>query len=257
MPKKCKFLAQNWSVNISAFSNHKLYLFFVIFTKRNTSHPQCPYDFNKRFWENAGGLLYTVVAGNRTLGYNFQLRTVNCSRPQSLLQFVFQVKESFKDVPMLSWLLEWRIIPCVPRFSLFFPFPSPLLFFFFLIILLFIYLWLCWAFVSVRGLSLVAASGGHSSSRCAGLSLSRPLLSWSTSSRRAGSVVVAHGPSCSAACGIFPDRGSNPCPLHWQADSQPLHHQGSPSPLLLSAAWIGDNCGKMKWRGKTREIRYN
>ena len=23
----------------------------------------------------------------------------------------------------------------------------------------------------------------------------------------------------SAACGIFPDQGSNPCPLHWQADS--------------------------------------
>ena len=36
----------------------------------------------------------------------------------------------------------------------------------------------------------------------------------STGSRRAGSVVVAHGPSCSAACGIFPDQGSNPCPLH-------------------------------------------
>ena len=30
---------------------------------------------------------------------------------------------------------------------------------------LFIYLWLCWVFVSVRGLSPVAASGGHSSSR--------------------------------------------------------------------------------------------
>ena len=35
----------------------------------------------------------------------------------------------------------------------------------------------------------------------------------------AGSVAVAHGPSCSAAFGIFPDQGSNPCPLHWQADS--------------------------------------
>ena len=90
------------------------------------------------------------------------------------------------------------------------------------------YLWLCWVFVSVRGLSLVVASGDHSSSRCAGLSLSRPLLLWSTGSRRAGSVIVAHGPSCSAACGVFPDQGSNPCPLHWQADSQPLRHQGSP-----------------------------
>ena len=93
---------------------------------------------------------------------------------------------------------------------------------------LFIYFWLCWVFVSVRGLSLVAASRGHSSSRCAGLSLSRPLLLRSTGSRRAGSVVVAHGLCCSAACGIFPDQGSNPCPLHWQADSQPLRHQGSP-----------------------------
>ena len=97
-----------------------------------------------------------------------------------------------------------------------------------LFIYLFIYLWLCWVLVSVRGLSLVTANGGHSSSRCAGLSLSWPLLLQSTSSRRAGSVVVAHGPSCSVACGIFPDPGSNPCALHWQADSQPLRHQGSP-----------------------------
>ena len=83
------------------------------------------------------------------------------------------------------------------------------------------------------GLSLVAASGGHSSSWCTGLSLLRPLLLRSTGSRRAGSVVVAHGPSCSAACGIFPDQGSIPCPLHWQADSQPLRHQGSPQSLLM------------------------
>ncbi|KAJ8779390.1 hypothetical protein J1605_012679 [Eschrichtius robustus] len=31
-----------------------------------------------------------------------------------------------------------------------------------------------------------------------------------TGSRRAGSVIVAHGPSRSAACGILPDQGSNP-----------------------------------------------
>ena len=105
------------------------------------------------------------------------------------------------------------------------------LFFFKKFIFLFIYFlnfWRCWVFVSVRGLSLVVASVGHSSSRRAGLSLSQPLLLGSTGSRRAGSVIVAHGPSCSAACGIFPDQGSNPYPLHWQADSQPLRHQGSP-----------------------------
>ena len=87
---------------------------------------------------------------------------------------------------------------------------------------------LCWVFVSVRGLSPVVVSGGRSSSRCAGLSLSRPLLLRSTGSRRAGSAVVAHGPSRSVACGILPDQGSNPCPLHQQADSQPLRQQGSP-----------------------------
>ena len=101
--------------------------------------------------------------------------------------------------------------------------------FFFKLITFYIYFWLCWVFVSVRGLSLFAVSGGHSSSRCAGLSLSRPLLLRST-----GSVVVAHGPSCSAAYGIFPNQGSNPCPLNWQADSQPLRHQGSP--------WIFCHC---------------
>ena len=90
----------------------------------------------------------------------------------------------------------------------------------------------------MRGLSLVAASGDHSSSRCAGLLLWWPLLLRSTGSRCAGSAIVAHGPSRSAARGIFPDRGSNPCPLHWQADSQPLRHQGSPIPQFLSACSI-------------------
>ena len=66
-------------------------------------------------------------------------------------------------------------------------------------------------FIAVRGPLTIAAS-----------------LVGSTGSRRAGSVVVVHGPSCSVACGIFPDQGSNPCPLHWQADSQPLRHQGRP-----------------------------
>ena len=84
----------------------------------------------------------------------------------------------------------------------------------------------------MRGLSPVAVSGGHSSSRCSGLSLSWPFVA-EHGSRRTGSVVVAHRPSSSAACGIFPDQGSNPCPLHRQADSQPLRHQGSPTFLIL------------------------
>ena len=35
----------------------------------------------------------------------------------------------------------------------------------------------------------------------------------------AGSVVVTHRLVCSLACGLFPDQGSNSCPLYWQADS--------------------------------------
>ena len=106
-----------------------------------------------------------------------------------------------------------------------------------------IYFWLCWVSIAVRRLSLVAVSRGYSSSRCAGLSLSWPLLLRSTDSRCAGSVVVAHGSSCSTACGIFPDQGSNPCPLHRQADSQPLHHQGSPG------RWILNHCATRETHG--------
>ena len=45
--------------------------------------------------------------------------------------------------------------------------------------------------------------------------------------QRAGSVVVAHGLSCSMACGILPDQGSNPCLQHWRVDSLTLSSQGS------------------------------
>ena len=44
-----------------------------------------------------------------------------------------------------------------------------------------------------------------------------------------GSVVLALGLSCSMACSIAsPDQGLNLCPLHWQADSLPLDHEGNP-----------------------------
>ena len=64
-----------------------------------------------------------------------------------------------------------------------------------------------------------------------------------------GSVVVLHGVSCSMACRIFPDQGSDERLLHWQADSSderllhwqadslPPSHHGSPY-LLHSAKWV-------------------
>ena len=77
-------------------------------------------------------------------------------------------------------------------------------------------------FIAVHGLFIAVASLVEHSLWACGLQ-----YLWYT-----GSVVVAHGLSCSAARGIFPDQGSSPCPLHWQEDSQPLRHQGSPSSFL-------------------------
>ena len=65
--------------------------------------------------------------------------------------------------------------------------------------------WLCWVFVVVCGLSLVAASGVHF------LVAMGRFLTVVTS--------LSGGPICSVACGIFPNWEAKPCPLHWQADS--------------------------------------
>ena len=40
------------------------------------------------------------------------------------------------------------------------------------------------------------------------------------------------------ACGIFPDQGLNSCLLHWQMDSSPLNHQGSPG-FEISILFVG------------------
>ena len=135
---------------------------------------------------------------------------------------------------MLLSLTWFSLLLCTP-FIFFYFFNT----FFKYIYFIYLPIYLSIYFMAVLGLRFCARAfsscgkRGHSSSLCAGLSLSRPLLLRRTGSRHAGSVVVAHGPSCSAARGVFPDQGSNPCPLHWQADSQPLRHQGSPVPLLL------------------------
>ena len=67
---------------------------------------------------------------------------------------------------------------------------------------------------------------GARASHCGGFSCcrARALGTWASvvvahGLQSAGSVVVVHGLSCSTTCGIFPDQGSNPCPLHWQAGS--------------------------------------
>ena len=81
------------------------------------------------------------------------------------------------------------------------------------------YFWLYSVFIAARGLSLLAVSRGFS------LVVMLRLLTAAASlvaehglQGTQASVVVAHGLSCSAACGIFPGQGSNSCPLHWQVD---------------------------------------
>ena len=48
-----------------------------------------------------------------------------------------------------------------------------------------------------------------------------------------GSIVVVLRLSCPKACGIFLARGWNLRTLHWQADSYPLCHQGSPEQQFM------------------------
>ena len=110
----------------------------------------------------------------------------------------FMMSQTLSALPMLTILLILTI-------TLQDTYSNLVNFFFFFFINLFIYFWLHWVFVAARELSLVAASGGHSLLRCAGLSLRWLLLLRSMGSRRVGSVVVARGLS---SCGSrAPERG--------------------------------------------------
>ena len=66
--------------------------------------------------------------------------------------------------------------------------------------------------------------------------------------RGTGSTVVRHRLSCSEACEIFPDQGSNLCLLHWQVYSLPLSHQGSPQMLDLYGDFYQEQKVKCGWQ---------
>ena len=94
-----------------------------------------------------------------------------------------------------------------------------------------IYLWLHWVFVALCWISLLGQVGATLYLQCTGFSLQWLLLSLSMRVRQlqelqhTGLVAPRHVGS------EFLDQGSNPCPLHWQVDSLPLDHQGSPLDL--------------------------
>ena len=86
------------------------------------------------------------------------------------------------------------------------------------------------------GVSFVAASRGYSLAALCGLLVALASLVaepglWGTRA----SVPVVHRHSCSTAGGICLGQGQNPCLLHWEMDSLPLSHQGSPK--IASSKW--------------------
>ena len=94
-----------------------------------------------------------------------------------------------------------------------------------------------------RGAPLYLQSTGFSS-----------CLLWNTALGTWALVIVAQGLSCSKTGGIFLDhpwtRNQTPCPLHWQAESQPVDHQGSPDcffmvrtnwNIFLPGCYLGDS----------------
>ena len=122
---------------------------------------------------------------------------------------------------------------------------------------LFLYFWLCWVFVAVHRLSLVAASRSYSL-----VMVHRLLIAVASFVVEHGlqnmwtSVVVGQGlsshdsqalehrlntcgirlscPAASREDGVFPDQGSNSYLLHWQVDSVPLDKQGIPGGQLYN-----------------------
>ena len=77
-------------------------------------------------------------------------------------------------------------------------------------------------------LDLYCCSRAFSSCSEWGLLVAVAHLAEQTTGSRDASAVVAHGLSSSAAHGIFLNQESNLYPLHWQVDSYPRCHQGSP-----------------------------
>ena len=99
--------------------------------------------------------------------------------------------------------------------------------------------WPCWIFTVAWAFSQVVLSVGYSLVEVCGFSLWWLLLLRITGPAHVGFSPCGsralghrlnnwgHRLSCSVACQIFPDQGSNLCLLHRQADSLPLSHQGS------------------------------
>ena len=118
----------------------------------------------------------------------------------------------------------------------------------------FLYFWQCWVFVAVRVFLQLWWMGATLQWRCTGFSLWWLLLLQSTSCRSArfsscGSWVLEHRPDSCTSLAAPQHVGSSQIRdwtsvLHWQVDSLPLSHQGSPWNFLFFV-------GRVPWRAST------
>ena len=114
----------------------------------------------------------------------------------------------------------------------------------FLSVCLFVWLW--WVFIDAHRLSLVVVSRvcsscGLQASHCSDFSHFRAWALEHSVFSSCRSWALEHslsncGLSCSSACGIFPEWGSNPRLLQRQTDSLPLSHHGSQGYVILLKA---------------------
>lgn len=92
--------------------------------------------------------------------------------------------------------------------------------------------WLRWVFIAVRRATLLQRVGFllpfRGFSRCGAQGLEAWASGVSTWALELRLRIVVHRLSCSTAREILLGQGLNPFPLHSQADSYPLHQQGSP-----------------------------
>ena len=110
-----------------------------------------------------------------------------------------------------------------------------------------IYFWLCCVFIAAWTFSSCGKRGLLSScigwtSQCSGFSScgawTLEHVGFSSCSSRA----LEHRLHCPEASRIFLDQGLNPCRLHWQMDSLPLSHQGSPIFSFLVKVKVAQSC---------------
>ena len=115
-----------------------------------------------------------------------------------------------------------------------------------------IYFWLCWL-CCCAGFSPVAGCGLllllSPGSRVSGLQWLQHVGSGAPlGSRAQAQQLWCTGLSWSVACGIFKDQGWNLCLLHWQADTLPLSHQGSPILSFFNLLFFSVSSLIEKWQ---------